>query len=99
MGAESGLARAVEAFLASAAVERGLAPRTLEAYARDLARFASHLERRGVAAPGEVRREHVTGFVTSLERQGLSARSRARALVAVRRWLRHAGAAGAAAED
>ena len=101
MDAEGGgpLARAVEAFLAGAAVERGLAPRTLEAYARDLGRFASHLARRGVASPGLVRREHVTGFAASLERQGLSARSRARALVAVRRWLRHTGAAGAAGED
>jgi len=96
---EGRLAPAVERFLADAAVERGLAPRTLEAYARDLGRFASHLERRGISAPAEVRREHVSGFVASLERQGLSARSRARALVAVRRWLRHAGTAGAAGED
>jgi integrase/recombinase XerD len=96
---EGWLALAVEGFLAAAAVERGLAPRTLEAYARDLGRFAGFLERRGVASLADVRREHVTGFVASLERQGLSARSRARALVAVRRWLRHAGAAGAAGED
>jgi integrase/recombinase XerD len=89
------LAAALEAFLADAAVERGLAPRTLEAYGRDLARFAGHLERRGVRALAEVRREHVTGFAASLEREGLGARSRARALVAVRRWLRHAGVAGA----
>jgi site-specific recombinase XerD len=101
MGTSSGgpLALAVEGFLASAAVERGLAPRTLEAYARDLGRFAGHLEARGVASLADVRREHVTGFVASLERQGLSARSRARALVAVRRWMRHAGVAGAAGED
>jgi integrase/recombinase XerD len=46
-----------------------------------------------------VRREHVTGFVASLERQGLGARSRARALVAVRRLLRHAGVAGAGGGD
>jgi integrase/recombinase XerD len=89
----------VEAFLASAALERGLAPRTLEAYAHDLARFAGHLRRRGVARLADVRRAHVTGFVASLERQGLGARSRARTLVAVRRCLRHAGVAGAAGED
>ncbi len=88
-----GLRHEVEAFLAFAAVERGLAPRTLEAYARDLRRFAEHLGRRGVAVLADARREHVTGFVASLERQGLAARSRARSLVAVRRLLRHAGAA------
>ena len=32
---------AVDGFLAHAAVERGLAPRTLEAYGRDLARFST----------------------------------------------------------
>ena len=101
MAGEGGgtFAPVLEAFLASAAVERGLAPRTLEAYARDLARFAEHLERRGVASLAELRREHVTGFVASLERQGLAARSRARALVAVRRFLRQVGAAGAAGQD
>jgi integrase/recombinase XerD len=96
---EGPLAAAVEGFLAAAAVERGLAPRTVEAYARDLARFADHLAQRGVEALADVRREHVTGFLGSLERQGLGARSRARALVAVRRWLRHVGAAGAAGDD
>src|SRR5262245_48587631 len=89
-----GVPAEVESFLAFAAVERGLAPRTLEAYARDLRRFAEHLERRGVAALAQARREHVTGFLASLERQGLAARSRARTLVAVRRLLRHAGVAG-----
>jgi len=96
---EGALAAAIEAFLAAAAVERGLAPHTLEAYARDLARFAGHLERRGVGSPADVCREHVTSFVASLERQGLAARSRARALVAVRRWLRHAGTTGASGQD
>jgi len=94
-----GLAHEVEGFLAFAAVERGLAPRTLEAYARDLRRFAEHLERRGVAVLADARREHVTGFVASLERQGLAARSRARSLVAVRRLLRHAGVAGGEGGD
>jgi integrase/recombinase XerD len=36
----------------------------------------------------------VTGFAVALERGGLGARSRARALVAVRRFLRHLGAEG-----
>jgi integrase/recombinase XerD len=94
-----GLAAELAAFLAAAAVERGLAPRTIEAYARDLGRFLAHLERRGVAALAGARREHVTEFLASLERQGLAPRSRARALVAVRRLLRAAGAAGAAGSD
>ena len=35
-------AAAVEGFLAFSSVERGLAPRTVEAYAHDLSRFVAH---------------------------------------------------------
>jgi len=90
---------AVDAFLAHAAVERGLSPRTIEAYGRDLARLAAHLAKAGVRRVGGLRHEHLTGFVRALEAAGLSARSRARALVAVRRMLRHAGAVGAIGDD
>ena len=83
---------AVDGFLAHAAVERGLAPRTLEAYGRDLARFSEHLERAGVARLADLRREHIAGFARSLESRGLAPRSRARALVAVRRFLGHCAA-------
>jgi integrase/recombinase XerD len=84
---------AVDAFLTHAAVERGLSPHTLEAYGRDLARFAGYLADRGVARVADVRREHLAGFARALEGRGLSARSRARALVASRRLLRHGGVA------
>jgi integrase/recombinase XerD len=90
---------AVDAFLAHAAVERGLSPRTIEAYGRDLARLAAHLADEGVARLAALRHEHLVGFARALEAAGLSARSRARTLVAVRRMLRHAGAAGVLAED
>jgi integrase/recombinase XerD len=94
-----GLAASVDRFLTHASVERGLSPRTIEAYGRDLARFADFLEGKGVASVAAVRREHVTGFAVELERLGLGARSRARALVAARRFLRHQGAAGEAGAD
>jgi integrase/recombinase XerD len=90
---------AVDGFLAHAAVERGLSPRTIEAYARDLARFADYLESRAVWRIGDVERQHVSGFAQSLEKHDLGGRSRARALVAVRRLLRHCGALGALRED
>jgi integrase/recombinase XerD len=95
----AGVSDAVDRFLAHAAVERGLSPRTIEAYARDLARFADHLEQAGVREVADVQREHVTGFARSLEREGLGARSRARALVATRRLLVHLGVLGALRED
>jgi integrase/recombinase XerD len=95
----AGISAAVEGFLAHAAVERGLAARSIEAYARDLRRFAGYLARRRVQALGDVRREHVSGFAAALEGQGLGPRSRARALVATRRLLRHWAARGELPED
>ena len=94
VASQAALDAAVDAFLTQAAVERGLSPRTLEAYGRDLARFAGFLAGSGVGALRDVRREHLAGFARALEQRGLSARSRARALVASRRLLRHGGVAG-----
>jgi integrase/recombinase XerD len=82
---------AIDAFLAHASVERGLSPLTIEAYGRDLARFAEFLERAGVDRVSVVRRAHLTAFSSFLEGEGLGPRSRARALVSVRRLLRHYG--------
>jgi integrase/recombinase XerD len=93
------IAAGVDAFLAYAAVERGLSPRTVEAYGRDLARFAEHLAAEGVRRPADVTRPHVSGFLVRLEALGLSGRSRARALVAARRLLRHWQREGVLAAD
>ncbi len=93
------LGASLDGFLVHASVERGLAPRTVEAYRRDLSRFLDHLVLQRVQRLRDLRREHVTGYLASLERQGLGGRSRARALVAVRRFLRHVGAAGALGGD
>ncbi len=87
------------AFLEHCAVERGLSPRTLEAYGRDLQRFIDQQQRAGVRAPNALTREHVSKWLEELERLGLSARSRARALVAVRRFLRHLTALGTLPRD
>jgi integrase/recombinase XerD len=80
---------ALEGFLAHVRVEQGLSPRTVEAYGRDLTRLVEHLRGRGVCTPRQVERSHLSSFLGSLARQGLGARSRARALVAVRRFVRH----------
>ncbi len=91
MGRDAGaeVRAGIDAFLAHAAVERGLSALTVEAYGRDLARFAEHLVGEGAASPEKVTRAHVSGFLVRLEAGGLGARSRRRALVAVRRLLRH----------
>lgn len=77
---------AVDAFLLTLGLERGLSPHTRAAYARDLARFATFLEGRGPADYGP---DDVAAFVAWLrDGEGLSARSAARALSAVKTFGR-----------
>lgn len=83
-----------DAFLTHARVERGLAHKTVEAYARDLGRFGDYLDTQGVTRIDELSRPHVSGFLAADERKGLSARSRARALSALRRMLAYGTAEG-----
>ncbi len=94
-----GIASCVDSFLTHLSVERGLSPRTIEAYGRDLARFALFMDAARVRTATAVRRKHLVGFTRFLEREGLAPRSRARALVAARCLLRHHGALGSAGED
>ena len=93
------LSTAIDRFLRHLAVERGLRPNTLEAYGRDLARFADLLEQDGVRETKAIERRHVTGFLEALEREGLAARSRARMAVSVRRFVRHLVATGRLTKD
>jgi integrase/recombinase XerD len=90
---------AVEEFLTHASIERGLSPRTIEAYGRDLARFTGYLESARVCSLRAIQREHILGYTRFLDREGVGSRSRARMLVSVRRLLRHQGVAGATGED
>jgi integrase/recombinase XerD len=86
---EAGSDFAIDSYLAHLRVERGLAKNTLEAYASDLTRWARHLAEQGVSST-DAKAEHVSEFVARLSRQGLSPRSQARMLSAVRglsRWL------------
>lgn len=70
------------------AVERGLAPLTLAAYARDLQDFWIFLEARGLTGWVPVTLEDLRDYLAALEARGLSARSRARRLSALRQFFR-----------
>jgi integrase/recombinase XerD len=89
------LEAALDGFLQHGAVERGLSPRTLEAYQRDLTRFVQYVEGRGVRAPSGLERGHVTSFLAALGEAGLAPSSRARMLVSVRRFSGFLLASGA----
>lgn len=75
-------------FLNYLTVEKGLANNTLEAYGRDLSRYLTFLNAAGVAEPDKISRTDVLRFLGGLKQEGLSARSRARTLSAVRMFHR-----------
>ncbi|MBK9070174.1 MAG: site-specific tyrosine recombinase XerD [Myxococcales bacterium] len=83
------MADAIEAFLDYVRVERGMSKNTLDGYSRDLLRFLAFCEVRGLARAALVAEVDIADFLGAMASQGLAARSRARALVAVRGLFRY----------
>jgi integrase/recombinase XerD len=79
---------ALNQFYQHLGVERGLAPLTLAAYARDLQDFWEFLEGRGREQWGAVTLADLKDYLAALEGRGLAARSRARKLSALRQFFR-----------
>ncbi len=79
--------RHVEMFLEMLAAERGAARNTLAAYAADLADFAAHAQARG-ARPAEADGMLLQSYMAGLQEAGLSARTAARRLSALRQFQR-----------
>jgi len=78
---------AITAFLNYARVERGLSANTLDAYGRDMVKFATFVKK--VRGPlEEISRDDVVDFLATLYRNGLDSRSVARHLVTVRNLFR-----------
>ena len=85
--AKDALSPCIDAFLAMAAVEKGLAKNTVDAYARDLAKLSEFLISRSVDAWRDVNALMIRSFVSTLRARGLNPRSIARHMVTVRRLL------------
>jgi integrase/recombinase XerD len=95
---------AVKRYLDHLTVERGLARHTLEAYRRDLERYAAVLGVAGRTGVGDVTTQDVAGFLAGLREgdeshQPLAASSAGRAVVAVRGLHAFAAAEGLAVSD
>jgi integrase/recombinase XerD len=88
------LSPSIDAFLAMAAVEKGLARNTVEAYSRDLAKCSDFLSTRGIGDWRSVDGEAIRAFIQTLRRAGMSPRSIARQLAAVRQLFRFLEAEG-----
>ena len=78
----------VDSYLNYLAAEKGLAANTLAAYSRDLVAFVNHLERRRVTGAADVQGGDVVSFLEGLQQRGLSVRTRARMLAALRGFFK-----------
>ena len=78
----------LDLFLNYLLVEKGLSRNTLEAYSRDIGRYLNHLESRGHDNFSRVSPLDAAAFIAALKDAGISPRSRARALSAMRMFHR-----------
>jgi integrase/recombinase XerD len=76
----------IDRFIRYLGVERALSRHTIQAYAGDLAHFASFVAEGGIETPSEVRERHVLSFIES-GCPNTSVRSRARYMSAIRSFF------------
>jgi integrase/recombinase XerD len=88
----------VREFLNSLRVEKGLSDNTIQAYRRDILKFAAFVVERGLDTPS-VARSDVVDFLASLYQRRLDSRSVARHLVSIRNFFRFALIEGYVTED
>lgn len=93
------LASCAEEFAADLALARGLSPKTVEAYGRDVRAFLEFLAARGKTTSDALVRADVTDHVGALRAKGRKASTRARAFVAVREFLAFLASTHATAHD
>jgi len=78
----------LDQFLHYLIVEKGLSKNTIEAYGHNLDRFLDHLQKRGIQELQNVGKLDVKAFLLSLKKQGLSAKTVVRNLVALRTFFK-----------
>ena len=81
---QSTLDRLLDQFLNYIAVERGLSINTLDSYSRDLNKYLNHLTHIGIKDINKTTDLTVISFISILKKEGLSNRSIARNLTAVK---------------
>jgi integrase/recombinase XerD len=84
----SPLEPALDLFLTHLRVEKGLARNSVEGYSRDVRAYLATLDGLGIARWDQVGRAEVRAHLAALLRAGLSARSQARAMSAIRGFHR-----------
>ncbi len=80
-------------------VERGLSQNTLASYQFDLQKYASFALRHSLNSPAEIQPSHISEFLRQLSYEGLSSRTTARILSALRGFHRYLVAEGKQSDD
>ncbi len=88
-----------KSFEESLALERALAPKTVESYLRDVRFFLEFLSARGITQSPAVTRKHFRDYLEHLFTLQQRASSRARAFIAICEFLRHLKAEGFSPHD
>jgi integrase/recombinase XerD len=88
-----------EEFLAAMVVERGMADNTVAAYRRDLQKYLTFLQGKGIASLADVTPAHLQEFLGCLRSAGLSSRSLARTTSTLRTFHRFLAAQGRVRSD
>jgi integrase/recombinase XerD len=91
--------RVLDRYLESLAVERGLSRNTVDAYRNDLSRLGEALGKKGGPDCLTAAAADLSAHLRDLQRQGLSPRSSARALSAIRGFYDHLVASGERADN
>jgi integrase/recombinase XerD len=90
---------AVQPFCDHLALERGLSPRTVEAYRRDVERLVAFLTARGVRRPADAGAVELRDFVYAMKDRGLQPTSIRRNISAVRTYYGYLLAEGVVVAD
>ncbi len=75
-------------FLNYLTVERGLSKNTISAYRTDLEHFIARMEKIGISAPENVKRQDIMSYLLYLKDKGIGSNSISRALVAIKMFYR-----------
>jgi len=86
-------------FLDHLSLERGLSPRTLDAYGRDVGRLIAFLREQGVERPGEATAAHLREYIYTLKDRGLEPTSIRRNISSIRTYFAYLMAEGHVVAD
>lgn len=74
----------LDLFISYLTVEKGLSGNTCTAYSRDLVRYLDFMDKCGSVQLADITTSNIAAFLVELQKSGISSRSRARALSAIR---------------